>query len=218
MDIEAGLLWPASFVDVRCPESVEFLTDIYYICGIMMENSTIRNRELHSEPFCDAYVECIFEQCSFLDIPIDKTVFEKCVFKDCDFSNSKFLCHFEDVRFIACKMIGADFSLIGKYSSNVKFLDCNLSFAYFAESKLKGSIFSNCLMHECDFSGADLSNSTFGNCDLSLAVFSNSNLVNADMESSFNYRISPVDNRVKGLTVSESGIRGLLSGFGIVIK
>jgi fluoroquinolone resistance protein len=184
----------------------------------MPENMTITNQILHLEPVEDEYLGCTFDQCSFSDISLKGIFFENCIFKRCDFSNVKIESQFETVQFQDCKMVGTDFSKMNRFSDALEFTNCNLSFAYFSETNFKETKFEKCILTDADFSSANLSKSIFDDCDLLRVTFSGTNLEGADIVTSFNFDISPVTNRVKGLKVSENGLKGLLTEFDIKIS
>lgn len=184
----------------------------------MPDNKTITNQILHKASIEDEYEGCTFDHCSFADILLNGIYFENCIFKRCDFSNVKIESQFETVQFQDCKMVGTDFSQMNRFSDALKFLNCNLSFAYFSEANLKETKFEKCILTDSDFSSANLSKSIFDDCDLSRVTFNGTNLESADIVTSFNFDISPVTNRVRGLNVSENGLKGLLTEFDIKIS
>ena len=82
---------------------------------------------------------------------------------------------------------------------------------------MKQTTFANCNLHESDFTQADFSNSLFENCDFLDATFFETILEKADFSTSYNYRIHPVENKIKKAKFSHNGLAGLLLNYDIVV-
>lgn len=184
----------------------------------MTESKNIDNTELQKAGLGDFYLDCTFEGCDFSEMSFRNVHFEDCIFRSCNFSMTKLFCQLNDVQFIECKIVGTDFSGIGKFSNYFQFLKCNLSYASFVETKLCESRFADCPIIECDFSGADLTRAVFDRCDLSRSIFAQTNLEKANLETSCGFVIDPTINRTSKMVISESELRGLLCHLNIVIK
>lgn len=184
----------------------------------MTEAKKINNTELIRVGLDDLYLECTFEACDFSDMVLRNVQFEECVFIRCNFSMTKIFCKLNEVQFIECKIVGTDFSGIGKLSTAIRFIKSNLSYASFVEIKLRESRFSECTIVDCDFASADLSHSVFDRCDLSRSIFAATNLESADLETAYCFAINPTINRTNKIIVSESELRGLVAHLNIVIK
>lgn len=98
------------------------------------------------------------------------------------------------------------------------FENCQLDFSSFYKLKLKGTTFKNCKLHEVEFREADLTNARFDECDLTRALFENTILNGADFRSAANFSIDPELNKVKRTRFSDSGLRGLLHKYDLVIE
>jgi uncharacterized protein YjbI with pentapeptide repeats len=94
-----------------------------------------------------------------------------------------------------------------------EFEDCVMDYVSFYELKLPNTTFKNCQLHEVDFSEADFTNSIFDNCDFRLSTFNNSILEKVDFQTSYNFEIHPMVNRIKKAKFSKENILGLLLGF-----
>ncbi len=184
----------------------------------MTENKTIYKCDFNKEAADDYYFDCRFESCDFSELILEKMVFENCVFVNCNCSNTTVQCRFSEVQFVDCKMMGADFSEMNKYSVSLRFRNCILSYACFINANLREAVFSDCRLTECNFTGTDLKLARFEHCDFSRSVFSVTNLEKADLESSRHFDINPNENKTKGMIVSESELRGLVSYLNIVIR
>jgi uncharacterized protein YjbI with pentapeptide repeats len=84
--------------------------------------------------------------------------------------------------------------------------------------KLKGTVFTNCVLSEIDFTESDLRDAVFKDCDLSGSIFDNTDLQKADFRTSFNYSIDPDRNRIKKAKFSLPAVVGLLNKYDIVIS
>lgn len=165
------------------------------------------------------YDNCTFVQCDFSNTNLTNINFTECTFQTCNLS----LCKventaFKTVKFIACKILGVNFTDCNPFLLTLAFEDCNLNVATFYQLKLKGILFNNCSLQEVDFTETDLSQATFNNCDLSRAVFEHTNLEKADLRSAQGYIIDPSINRIKKAKFSMSGIMGLLVKYDIVVS
>jgi uncharacterized protein YjbI with pentapeptide repeats len=123
-----------------------------------------------------------------------------------------------DIRFIDCKLLGLHFEDCSDFLFAVHFDKCVLNLSSFFKQKLKKTVFSNCGLHEVDFTEADCNNAVFEQCDLSGAKFEKTNLEKADLRTAFNYSIDPEINRIKKAKFSIEGIVGLLDKYDIQIQ
>ncbi len=114
-------------------------------------------------------------------------------------------------------MLGLPFEHCNTFLLAFTFEGCNLALSSFFEMPLKKTVFTNCILHEAEFSGADLSGAVFDGCDLKRAIFDNTNLEKADFRTAFNYAFDPAQNKVKKARFSWPGVAGLLSKYDIEI-
>ena len=165
------------------------------------------------------YENCIFNNCSFVDVDLLSIVFEECVFEECDFSNAK-ITHtaFKEVKFINCKLIGIHFENCNPLLLSLDFESCYLNFSSFYQLNIKGTNFNKCELKDVDFTDSNLSESIFLDCDFKNAVFDNSNLEKTDFRTSINYSINPSNNRMKKAKFFSEEVKGLLDQFDIIIE
>jgi fluoroquinolone resistance protein len=78
---------------------------------------------------------------------------------------------------------------------------------------MKKAVFSNCSLHEVDFTETDLSQAVFENCDFAGATFDQTILEKVDLRSSHHYIIDPENNRLKKAKVSSAELAGLLQKY-----
>lgn len=183
----------------------------------MTEDKKIEKLNFRETCLDNEYYKCTFESCDFSEMEIDNTVFEDCTFKLCNFSLAKLFGIFRDVKFTECKMLGADFTKIGKFATSFTFEKSRLDYVSFAGLKMRKTVFRDCNLSNAYFDEADISSSLFQNCDLSYTSFDNTNLEKVDFSTSYNFSINPVANRLKGAIFPENGLRGLVSHLNIKI-
>ncbi len=165
------------------------------------------------------YEACQFLNCSFAEGDLKNIRFTDCQFKGCNLSLAKLGgSTFKDVVFEDCKLMGLHFETCNELLFTVEFRNCVLDLCSFYRRKMKKTRFENCSLREADFSEADLSACLFENCDLENTTFENTLLEKADLRTSFNYRIDPERNRLKGTRFSIHGLPGLLEKYGILVE
>jgi uncharacterized protein YjbI with pentapeptide repeats len=126
-------------------------------------------------------------------------------------------CRIQDVRFLDCKIVGAEFFKCEKFFFSANFENCmiqccnfsdlNMKKANFSGSKIKECYFMNTCLNGANFSGAELLGTTFHNCDLCKADFSRTT----------QYSIDPGTNKIKKAKFSLPEVVGLLHGLDITI-
>ena len=78
--------------------------------------------------------------------------------------------------------------------------------------------FTDCKIHQVDFTYTEAKESEFTQCDLMNSIFNSTNLEKADFSTAFNFNINPAENNLKGTQFSINNIEGLLNTFKIKIK
>jgi uncharacterized protein YjbI with pentapeptide repeats len=142
----------------------------------------------------------------------------QCSFEQCNFSLVSFnTTALREVRFVNCKLTGADFSHVHPFLLDLGFDHCQLNYASFNRLKLKETHFEHCEMEEADFTETDLSKSIFDNCNLNRALFFKTNLEKADFRTASNYSFDPDENRIKGAKFSYPAVLGLMAKYQINI-
>ncbi|MGL5563735.1 MAG: pentapeptide repeat-containing protein [Tannerellaceae bacterium] len=165
------------------------------------------------------YDNCVFKGCDFSNGELRNCVFIDCEFTDCNLSMVKLGgTSFRDVRFADCKMLGLQFDSCNQFGLSFGFVNCQLSFASFYTTKLKKTRFSQCVMHETDFSEADLSLAVLEECVLTGAVFNYTNLEGCGLRTAVGYSFDPEENRVKGARLSAEGALRLLDKYKLRIE
>tara|TARA_B100000795_G_scaffold268439_1_gene255387 strand:+ start:140 stop:706 length:567 start_codon:yes stop_codon:yes gene_type:complete len=164
------------------------------------------------------YEACTFSNCDFSKVNLTKIKFIDCDFNDCNFSeviiNDTF---FQEVRFVACKMMGLNFDNCNDFGFQVCFEACILNYSSFFKVRLKNTTFDNCKLVDVDFSETDLTNALFDNCDLTNALFDRSVLLKTNFKTAYNYSIDPENNKIKGAQFSLPQVTGLLNKYSISI-
>lgn len=164
------------------------------------------------------YDNCTFINCKLAGADLSGINFLDCRFQDSDLSNANFTeAGLKTVSFDACKLLGLHFDSCSSFLFAISCSGCQLEMATFQNWKLKGTCFYKCQLLETDFTQADLEGATFKECDLDRAIFYRTNLREADFSTSWNYRLSPPDNKLKGAKFSRAGLEGLLADYRIKI-
>ena len=167
----------------------------------------------------DGYADCEFIDCKFSDADLADVSFMDCIFKVCDFAMGRLdNVGFKDVEFIDCNFLGLDLSVCSPFLWKASFKNCQMDLIIAADMNLKGTKFENCSLKEADFSRANLTEASFEGCDLTRAIFEGTNLEKTDFGEAINYSFDPGKNILKKTIFSSSGVKGLLSGFDIIIK
>ncbi|NMH28901.1 pentapeptide repeat-containing protein [Flavobacterium silvaticum] len=165
-----------------------------------------------------------FEGCEFAGCDLSRcdytgTAFIDCRFIDCNFAGAKInYVAFRDVSFFNCDFSDVNFAMVDKLLFIISMTGCNLDRAKFYTLKLPKTVFTDCSFVATDFMAADLTDVIFDNCDLHKAVFIDTIANKTDFLSSRNFTIDPERNRLKRAIFSESGLRGLLAKYDLVIK
>lgn len=184
----------------------------------MTENKIIEKILFTKNILDEEYENSIFTGCNFSNLVFDKTIFDTCQFRECDFSMAKFRITISSSKFIGCKMMGADFSNLNRFSSDISFYQSQLNYSDFTQIKLQNTYFKECKFYEALFDDADISKSVFERCDLERTSFVGTNLEKVDFSTAFNFSINPTTCKLKKAIFSESGLRGLVDHLKIEIK
>jgi uncharacterized protein YjbI with pentapeptide repeats len=165
------------------------------------------------------YENCTFKDCNFSSSDLSHISFTECTFDTCNLSTAKInLSSFKTVDFINCKLLGLHFEQCNDFLFAVSFTNCTLNLSSFYKRNMKKTTFTNCIIHEVDFTEVDLSASVFSECDLSNSIFENTNLEKVDLNTSYNYIIDPEKNKIKKAKFALNGLLGLLSKYDIVVE
>lgn len=189
-----------------------------FILAGMTENLKIEHIVFSDGQLDEEYYDCTFVKCDFSELQIADTVFDRCVFQDCNLSMTAFKGVLQDVSFVRCKMVGADFSAVGRTSGGLEFDRSVLDYGVFVRVKLRRTVFSGCMMRHASFDSADLAESSFGGTDLAGTSFLKADLRSCDFSEAYNFCMNPEHCRLCGAVFSESGLRGLVGHLKIKIK
>lgn len=185
----------------------------------LIEKQIFKSEDYSKKSFeYHSFINCSFNNCNFSESLLWNAKFCSCTFTGCNFSLVKLDgSRMQDVQFIDCKIVGAEFFKCERafFSTCFKncllhycnFSDLNMKNTAFTESKLKENYFTNASLNGADFSETDLSGTIFHNCDLSKADFSSAKC----------YDIDPRTNKIKKAKFSLPEVVGLLRGLDIII-
>ncbi len=184
-----------------------------------LEQKTFEREDFtERRPFHGELIQCTFDGCDFTGADLSSVAFIDCTFNTCNFSLANLKnTRLQHVQFNHCKLMGVDFSQCSNFSFAPNFLGCNLNFASFLRKKMPGTTFSDCAIHEANFTEADLANATFDECDLSNTVFYRTNLRSADFRTTLRFSIDPAQNTVQRAKFSRAALGGLLEKFNLDI-
>lgn len=183
----------------------------------MTENQKIEKVDFNTTPPRNEYAKCQFVGCDFSKMQITDVYFEDCQFVGCNFSLTKFCNVLRDVKFVECKMMGADFSEVSKFALSFGFEKCNLSYASFVEVKMKNTKFVGCDLSDAYFDNANLEAAVFDDCDLERTSFFWTNLKKANFATARNFAINPTTCELRKAVFAQSDLRGLLAHLDIKI-
>ncbi len=184
----------------------------------MTENQLFEQVRFDEVMLDTEYSQCTFHACDFSKTNLQRSSFETCRFESCDFSLTKFGHMLRDVVFTDCRMTGAEFTELNKFSNGLVFEKSMLNYANFVGIKIHKTVFRDCLLHEAYFDDSDLTASCFDLCDLTRASFHRTNLEKVDFFSSFHFTIDPTQCKLKKAIFPESELRGLVAHLNIIIK
>lgn len=184
----------------------------------MTENQLFEQIRFDEVMLDTEYNQCTFHACDFSKTNLQRSSFDTCRFESCDFSLTKFGHVLRDVVFTDCRMTGAEFTELNKFSNGLVFEKSMLNYANFVGIKIHKTVFRDCFLHEAYFDDSDLTASCFDLCDLTRASFHRTNLEKVDFSSSFHFTIDPTQCKLKKTIFPESELRGLVAHLNIIIK
>lgn len=182
---------------VRCPMAPQLDADALQSCTDLCDALTEEGFDLDEPAAENARIEnvdlsyttgrgaefrsCILRHCDFRGARWKNVAFTDVIFDHCDFSNSAFPeGYFQRVRFVGCKMLGADWSRARLY--NVDARDCQMRLINLNAAKLNTAAFSDCIAQEAALqSFAVLKYVTFTRCDFTRAEFLHTPLKDIDL-------------------------------------
>lgn len=126
-------------------------------------------------------------------------------------------CRFQDIKFIDCKIIGAEFFKCEKTFFSASFKNCLMQYCNFSDLNMKNSTFNGSKLKDSYFTNTLLNGANFNDVDLEGTIFHNCDLRKADFSSATQYDIDPQANKIKKAKFSLPDAIGLLRGFDITI-
>lgn len=163
--------------------------------------------------------QCSFTQCNFSECLLRNAKFCFCTFTECNLSLVKLEgARLQDVQFVNCKIVGAEFFKCEKTFFSPSFKNCFLHYCNFSDLNMKKVTFDGSKLRENHFTNTCLSGADFRSVDLSGTVFHNCDLTKADFTGASQYDIDPQTNKIKKAKFSLPEAVRLLNGFDITIE
>jgi uncharacterized protein YjbI with pentapeptide repeats len=184
------------------------------------ENYDKRFEKLNEKDLSGKLFEnCQFIKCKFIGTDVSNASFINCTFDEseltmCKTANSKF----NEVFFVASKIVGMDLSLINKQFVGMSFSKCVLKHCNFSNLSIPKTKFIKSDIDGCDFLDCDLKESKFSDCDFRDCTFQNTDLRKASFKKSIGFTINPSLNKVFGAEFDYPGVLGLVKDFGIKLN
>ena len=145
-----------------------------------------------------SFYHCTFTNCDFTESDFSFSLFSDCIFKDSNLSLIKLTgTKIHNAHFIACKVLGVDFTQISKLIFRIGFRNSQITKCSFSSLDMVESDFTDCNIFQSDFFKAKLAKSNFSGSDLKDTAFENTDLTNADFSNAKNYSINLLTNKVK---------------------
>ena len=189
----------------------------------MIENKEHTGEHFRDLSFIDmnlaehVFEDCVFINCDFKSVVLDKSRMIDCRYEACDLSNiSLTSATMRGLAFVNCKLLGVQWPQVEQLV-NLSFTECNLNYCNFVGMKLKKIVFNKCFLREVDFSHSDLAESDFREANLLNARFNGSSLLKADFRRAIDYQINPLANKIQGARFSLPEAQELLIGLGIIL-
>lgn len=190
----------------------------------MTDSLSYEEKTFKSENFSERSLEghffdsCAFINCDFSKSNLRNANFSGCVFTNCNLSLPKLdACRLQDIQFIDCKIVGAEFFKCGKAFQTVSFKKCLILYCNFSDLNMKNTHFDGSKIQEAFFTNTVLHGAGFKDVDLSGTLFHNCDLTKADFSSAVRYSIDPQTNKIKKAKFSLPEAVGLLQTFEIII-
>lgn len=165
-----------------------------------------------------SFFQCEFCSVSAIAADMSDCVLEDCQLHGCDLTMAVLKgASLRGVRFVDCKLMGVDWSLVQGLIFEVGFTRCVLSHGSFIDLKMKQTEFIECRAHETNFAGVDLTEADFSRTDLEGAKFVDTNLTGANLSTAEHYEINPDDNVLRSTRYSMEAALALASRMGVIV-
>jgi len=160
------------------------------------------------------YEATVFRDCELTEVDLGARRFVDCSFERCNLTSAEWRgVSLNNVKFSACKLLGANLTGLRKTLLSVAFTDCKLDYSDFGGLDLAKTRFVRCSLIDATFVGTDLSGASFEACDLSGALCRNTNLTGADLRGADGLTLDPDANRIQKAKVSVYGLAGFLTKY-----
>lgn len=182
--------------------------------GQVFKSEDFSKKSLESNSF----INCSFDRCNFSESILRNAKFCSCTFTNCNFSLIKLEgSRLQDVWFVDCKIVGAEFFKCDKTFFSVFFKNSLLHYCNFSDLIMKNATFNGCKLKENHFTNTYLVSADFSHADLSGTIFHKCDLSKADFSTATQYDINPEANKIKKAKFSLPEAANLLKGFDIII-
>ncbi len=166
-----------------------------------------------------SFTDCTIVKCRLSGVDLTAADFADCVFEHCEMSLPKLInTGLHGVKFVDCKLVGADFTKISQQFFDVSFSNCLVEMCNFSALKMKKMSFVRCVLRETRFVESQLSEANFEGSDLDGAVFHGCHLEKANFYQAKNYSIDPRTNNIQGAIFSLPEAISLIEGLGVKLK
>jgi fluoroquinolone resistance protein len=161
-----------------------------------------------------------FQSCGFRGMRWSEGIVSNCTFANCTFDNCDlslvrlYNSAFYGAAFVDCKLMGVNWA-DARRVGDMSFQQCILDYSSFVGTDFRKTAFSNSRIVVANFTEANLSECDFAGCDLSGSRFLRTNLSRADLSTATGFVLNPIDNNVKGMTISLSAAVSLTQMSGI---
>ena len=117
----------------------------------------------------------------------------------------------QDCLFQACKLIGLRFEELSSFGLAIELHECRIDYSSLCGFRPIRFPMTGGSVIGADFSEAHLASSYFEDVDFKNAQFYRTDLGNASLLNASNLELNLAENKVKGLSISENSLAGLLS-------
>lgn len=165
-----------------------------------------------------SFYRCELRSVSAIAVDLSDCVLEDCGLQGCDLTMAVLTgTSFRGVRFVDCKLMGVDWSVVGGLIFAVGFTRCVLSHGSFIDLRMKQTEFIECKAHDTNFAGVDLTEADFTRTDLEGTTFIDTDLSGANLSTAEHYQINPENNVLRATRYSTEAALALASRMGVIV-
>ena len=167
----------------------------------------------------DSFRACTFRSCHFEKTNFSRIAFSNCTFQSCTFSGVILKeASFQEVKFVACKIAGFNFSHCSQLSQEIEFVDSMLLYCLFININLRHFQFSKSVLENCELANSDLKGMRFSETSLRGSMFVLCDLTRADFRTAREYCFDPSKNKLEAAQFSLPECAALLLPFGCKVE